>query len=103
MADEKKEKIEKVEKSGKTEKTEKIITVNLRKGLKESPRWDRARRATANLRKILRRHNKSGKIKIDSKVSEAIWRKSIERPAHRLRLKITKKDKIVNVQLLETQ
>lgn len=83
------------------EKTEKIITINLRKGLKESPRWDRARRATANLRKILRRHTKTEKIKIDPKISEAIWRKSIERPAHKLRLKITKKDKTTTVQLLE--
>lgn len=83
------------------EKTEKIITINLRKGLKESPRWDRARRATANLRKILRQHTKTEKIKIDPKISEAIWRRSIERPAHKLRLKITKKDKTTTVQLLE--
>jgi len=95
MADEKSAKTEKAE------KVEKIITINLRKGLKESPRWDRARRATSNLRKILKQHIKSDKIKIDSKVSEAIWRKSIERPVHKLRLKITKKDKFTSVQLLE--
>jgi ribosomal protein L31E len=81
---------------------EKIITVNLRKGLKESPRWNRARKATANLRNILRRHTKAEKIKIDKKVNEAIWRKSIERPAHKLRLKITKTDaKTAKVELLE--
>lgn len=81
---------------------EKIITVNLRKGLKESPRWNRARKATANLRKILKRHTKAEKIKIDKKVNEAIWRKSIERPAYKLRLKITKTDsKTAKVELLE--
>jgi ribosomal protein L31E len=81
---------------------EKIITVNLRKGLKESPRWNRARKATANLRKILARHTKAEKIKIDKKVNEAIWRKSIERPAYKLRLKITKTDsKTAKVELLE--
>ena len=97
MADEK----EKAGKAEKTEKIEKIITINLRKGLKESPRWDRARRATANLRKILKQHTKSDKIKIDPKVSEAIWRKSIERPVHKLRLKVTKKDKTTTVHLME--
>jgi ribosomal protein L31E len=81
---------------------EKIITVNLRKGLKESPRWNRAKKATANLRKILKRHTKAEKIKIDKKVNEAIWRKSIERPAYKLRLKITKTDsKTAKVELLE--
>lgn len=83
---------------------EKIITVNLRIGLKESPRWDRARRATANLRKILSRHTKAEKIKIDNKVNEFIWKKSIERPAYKLRLKITKKDsKTSSVELVETK
>jgi len=83
-------------------KEEKIITVNLRKGLKESPRWNRAKKATANLRKILKRHTKAEKIKIDKKVNEAIWRKSIERPVHKLRLKITKTDsKTAKVELLE--
>lgn len=81
---------------------EKIITVNLRKGLKESPRWNRAKKASVNLRNILKRHTKAEKIKIDKKVNEAIWRKSIERPAHKLRLKITKTDsKTAKIELLE--
>ena len=83
---------------------EKIITINLRKNLKASPRWNRARKATADLRRIIARHTKSEKIKIDNKVNEFIWRKSIERPAHKIRVKITKKDsKTVNVELVETK
>ena len=86
------------------EKTEKIITINLRKGLKSSPRWNRARKSVADLRKIIKKHTKAEKITIDKKVNEMIWRKSIERPAHRLRLKITKKDaKSAKVELLETK
>ena len=100
MAD---EKTGKIEKTGKSEKVEKIITINLRKGLKKSPRWNRARKATANLRKLLHRHVKAENIKIDKKVNEIIWRKSIERPAHKLRLKVTKTDsKTAKVELLET-
>lgn len=83
---------------------EKIITINLRKGLKESPRWDRSRRATSNLRKILKKHAGTEKIKIDGKVNDLIWRKSIERPVHKLRVKITKKDsKTSTVELVEAK
>ncbi|HLC39610.1 MAG TPA: 50S ribosomal protein L31e [archaeon] len=84
------------------EKTEKIITINLRKGLKKSPRWNRARKVAANLRKIIARHFKAEEIKIDAKVNDAIWRRSIERPVHKLRLKVTKTDaKTAKVELLE--
>lgn len=83
---------------------EKIITINLRKGLKESPRWNRARKSVADLRRILRKHTKAEKIKIDKKINEAIWKKSIERPAHKLRLKITKTDaKTAKIELLEAK
>jgi len=86
----------------KKEKIEKIITINLRKGLKKSPRWNRARKATANLRKLIAKHAKAEKIKIDKKLNEMIWKRSIERPAYKLRLKITKPDaKTAKVELLE--
>ena len=81
---------------------EKIITINLRKGLKTYPRWKRAKKATGNLRAIIMKHAKVEKVRIDGKVNEAIWRKSIERPLHKIRLKITKTDsKTAKVELLE--
>ena len=83
---------------------EKIMTINLRKGLKKSPRWDRSRKATSNLRKILLRHTKSDKLFIDPKISQFIWRKSIERPVSKIRVKITKKDsKTSKIELVEAK
>ncbi len=68
---------------------EKILTINLRKDLKNSPRWQNSKNASAVLKKKLERAVKS-EVKIDGKISEKIWSRGRSSPATKLRIKMTK-------------
>ena len=70
---------------------EKILTFNLRKDLRSSPRWQKTKKTTAVLRKKLERAVKS-EVSIDGKLNERIWSKGGENPTTKLRIKITKTD-----------
>ena len=66
---------------------EKIITINIRKKLKEAPYWRRSDSASRIIRDILQRHSKK-KIKIDKSLNEKIWERSIQHPQTKLKIKI---------------
>lgn len=80
---------------------EKIITINIRKQLKSSPYWQRSRAAAHIVRDILERHTKK-EIKIDKSVNEEIWKRSIQHPATKLKIKIISVDnKTARAELVE--
>lgn len=80
---------------------EKVITLNLRKKLVEAKKWRRSNALVRILRDSLKRHTKKN-IKIDKRLNEKIWSRSIENPQTKFRIKITKIDeKTVKAELLE--
>jgi len=80
---------------------EKIITINIRKKLKETPYWKRSSTASRIVRDLLKRHSKK-KIKIDKSLNEKIWERSIQNPKTKLKIKITSiDDKTSKAELVE--
>ncbi len=80
---------------------EKIITINMRKHVKESPYWERSRAASHILRDLLQRHSKK-KIKIGASLNEKLWERSIQHPAMKMKIKITSiDDKTAKAELVE--
>ncbi len=71
---------------------EKILTINLRKKLVKTKKWKKAKNYLKVLREFLRRKFKTDKIKIDGKLNEKIWEKSIENPPYKLKIKVIKLD-----------
>jgi large subunit ribosomal protein L31e len=71
---------------------EKILTINLRKKLVKTKKWKKAKNYLKVLRELLRRKFKTDKIKIDGKLNEKIWEKSIENPPYKLKIKVIKLD-----------
>lgn len=81
---------------------EKVITLNLKKELVKAKKWRRSNALVRILKDSLKRHVKKENIKIDKKLNEKIWSKSIENPQAKFRIKITKVDeKTVKAELLE--
>lgn len=81
---------------------EKIYTINLRKDYVKKPRWKRADRAIRFIRKFLKRHMKTEKIKISKSVNEKIWKRSRQKPPGKIRVKAVKReDGTVEVQAIE--
>jgi len=81
---------------------EKIITINLRKSMKKTPKWRRAKEGMNILREILKKNSNTEKIKIDKSINERIWSRSIKNPPSRIRLKISKiDDKTSKVELVK--
>lgn len=71
---------------------EKILTINLRKKLIKVAKWRRAKDYVKFLREKLKRNFKTEKIKIDKKLNEKIWERSIEKPLLKIRIKAVKLD-----------
>lgn len=66
------------------------------------PKHRRSEKAITVLREFVQRHMKPESIIIDTKVNEAIWRRGIENPPRKVRVKLSKDDKgAVTVALAE--
>ncbi|KYH39071.1 MAG: ribosomal protein L31E [Candidatus Bathyarchaeota archaeon B23] len=66
---------------------ERIYMVPLKKAW-AAPRWRRAERAVRVLREFVERHMKPTSIVIDPEVNEAIWRRGIQKPPRRIRVRV---------------
>ena len=67
-----------------------------------SPRGKRVPRAVKMLREFIRRHMKSDSVSISPEVNEALWRRGIEKPPRRIRVRAVKdKEGRVTVYLAE--
>jgi large subunit ribosomal protein L31e len=81
---------------------EKILTINLRKKMLKVAEWKRGKYYSKSFKDLLKKRLKTEKIKIDSKVNEKIWKKGIENPPFKLRIKSVKQDDgITKIELME--
>lgn len=71
---------------------EKVLVFNLRRDALKAPKWRRSKDVASLLRGRLMKFSKSGKVNIDSRISEAIWSRGSRSPLMRLRLRIRKLD-----------
>lgn len=71
---------------------EKIIRINLRKKLLKIPKW----RRKSDFVKLLKRRLKMEKIVISPKLNEKIWSDN-----SKIKLKVTKDDKLVKIDVVE--
>ncbi|MBI4009636.1 MAG: 60S ribosomal protein L31 [Candidatus Aenigmarchaeota archaeon] len=79
---------------------ETILTINLRKQLVKTPKWDRSDAATKILKEILRKKTKAEKVKISKGLNEFIWKFGIKNPPTKVRVKITTTDKLVTADIM---
>ena len=80
---------------------ERIYTVPLGRAW-VAPRYRRAEKAVTVLRAFVERHMKPTSIIIDTKVNEAIWKRGIQNPPRRIRVRLSKDDEgAVTVALAE--
>jgi len=85
------------------EEEERIMTIPLRV-VRTVPRTQRAPRAIKAIREHVVRHMKAKTedVWIDPQINEQLWRRGIERPPHRIRVKVIKfEDELVEVSLPE--
>lgn len=76
-----------------------IYTVPLGRA-KLAPRKKRTERAVRILREFAQRHMKAEEVRIDTAVNEAIWRRGIEKPPPRIRVRMEKDEEgVVTVTL----
>lgn len=117
MAEENKTKTESaVEKAVKSDskpevKVEKIelqreYVVPLKRDVLKVPRYRRAKKAVRVLREFIAKHMKVenrdiSKVSIDRYLNEELWFRGIKKPANRIKVKATKKEGIVYVELAE--
>ena len=81
---------------------EKILTINLRKKIIKSTRWRRTPDFVKILREQMKKKLKNDKIKIEEKLNDKIWARSIEKPQVKLRIKAVKlEDGSTRIELME--
>jgi len=71
---------------------EKILVVSLRR-IYDGRKAQRAARAIRKLREIIAKRTHAEIVKIDDSVNKAIWKRGIEKPPRKIRLKITIEEK----------
>jgi len=68
--------------------SEKIHVVPLRKAY-EAPRTKRAKVAIRLIREYVERHTKASVIRLTPRLNEVVWSRGIEKPPHRVKIKVT--------------
>jgi large subunit ribosomal protein L31e len=79
---------------------EKFLTINLRKSLVKKQNWRRSKVAVFILKKLLKRHLKTDKIKISQTLNNLIWKRGIKRPKTKIRIKAVKEGEVYKVDLV---
>ncbi len=71
---------------------EKTVVFNLRKDSTKTPKWKRSKGAVSVLRRRLAKFSRTGEVKLDGKISEAIWARGARKPQTRIRVRVKKLD-----------
>ncbi|KON31319.1 hypothetical protein AC482_01100 [miscellaneous Crenarchaeota group-15 archaeon DG-45] len=80
---------------------ERIYTVPLGRAW-TAPKYRRAEKALSVLRAFVERHMKPASIVIDPRVNEAVWKRGIQKPPRRIRVRLSRdEDGAVTVALAE--
>lgn len=74
-----------------SQEAERVYTINLGK-VWLSPNNQRAKRAINMIREFATHHMKTGQIKIDQDLSQAVWKNGIRSPPRKIRVKMAKTD-----------
>jgi large subunit ribosomal protein L31e len=86
---------------GSKETKERILTVNLRTVVAKKPSWRRSIHSARMLKEILKRQTKADDVKIGRSLNEKLWKRGIEKPPGKVRIKITSEDGTVRAELME--
>jgi len=78
---------------------EKYLTLNLRKLLVKKQNWRRSESAVFILKRLLKRHLKTDKIKISTALNNLIWKKGIKNPKTKIKVKAVKEGEEYKVDL----
>lgn len=71
---------------------ERVYTINLRRGILNSPRWKKSDDAVGFVRRFVSKHMKSGEVSIDNSISMKIWEHGNQNPTGKIRIKVVKDD-----------
>lgn len=87
-------------------KLEREYVIPLREKCRSVPRYKKTNKAVKTIKEFLAKHMKIydrdlNKIKIDKYVNEYLWFRGIRNPPHKVKVKATKEDDIVRVELAE--
>ena len=74
-----------------SQEAERVYTINLGK-VWLSPNNQRAKRAINMIREFAEHHMKTGQIKIDQELSQAVWERGIRSPPRKIRVRMAKTD-----------
>ena len=77
---------------------EKIVTLNFRKLLVKKIRRKRAKYLLSILRREIKKIAKTENVKISKEVNELIWKKGIQKPPSKIRIKILKEKDFAKVE-----
>lgn len=66
-----------------------VYTIPLR-SVKKVPRWERSRKAMAEIKKYLKRHTKADDIVLDAYINERVWKRGAKKPPSKIRVKVIK-------------
>lgn len=72
-------------------KMERVYTVRFHK-IKRTPRTKRTVKAVRYLRKFIGKHMKSERVLIAEELNEKLWKRGIQKPPAKLRVKAEKQD-----------
>jgi large subunit ribosomal protein L31e len=78
---------------------EKYLTLNLRKLLVKKQNWRRSESAIFILKRLLKRHLKTDKIKISTALNNLIWKRGIKNPKTKIKVKAVKEGEEYKVDL----
>jgi ribosomal protein L31E len=78
---------------------EKYLTLNLRKLLVKKQNWRRSESAVFILKRVLKRHLKTDKIKISTALNNLIWKRGIKNPKTKIKIKAVKEGEEYKVDL----
>ncbi len=79
---------------------EKTYNIPLRKEFQKAPKYKRAKKAIAAVKKFLVRHTKSENIKIGTKLNQEIWKNGIRNPPHHVKVNVKKEEDVVTAELI---
>jgi len=78
---------------------EKYLTLNLRKLIVKKQNWRRSEAAILILRRLLKRHLKTDKIRISQALNNSIWKRGIKKPKTKIKIKAVKEGEVYKVDL----
>ena len=87
-------------------KIEREYVIPLRDKVRVVPRYKKTNKAVKTIKEFLVRHMQIrdrdlSKIKIDKYLNEALWARGIRKPPHKIKVKVTKENDSVRVELAE--